>query len=290
MVVDRTPTDSLIPLDDEKLSGVDSIDFTMTNPPFYESEEAMLRSASEKSRPPYTACTGAQVEMVTEGGEVAFVGRILEESLRLRNRVQWYTSMVGFMTSVTSLLKKIQEAGIDNFAVTEFVQGNKTKRWAVAWSFGDLRPAQSIARGINAPSLKGCLPPHSEAWIIKLYLTSSAGELAENLSDAIGKLDLVSWVWDKQRMEGTGRAVDNVWNRAWRRKKKWEAENQRPRESNTESPEQSVVFGFKIWMRVKKDDLSISCRWVEGHDLVVFESFKEFLKTTSRSLGTPKKR
>ena len=32
--------------------------------------------------------------MVTPGGEVAFVGRMIEESMQLRSGIRWYTSMV----------------------------------------------------------------------------------------------------------------------------------------------------------------------------------------------------
>lgn len=86
-------------------------------------------------------CTGAEVEMVTRGGEVAFVKQMIDESLQLRERVQWYTSMLGKLSSINVLVETLIKHGIANFAVTEFEQGSKTKRWAVAWSWGDRRPA-----------------------------------------------------------------------------------------------------------------------------------------------------
>ena len=86
-------------------------------------------------------CTGAEVEMVTHGGEVAFVKQMIDESLQLRDRIQWYTSMLGKLSSINVLVDMLIKHGITNFAVTEFEQGSKTKRWAVAWSLGDRRPA-----------------------------------------------------------------------------------------------------------------------------------------------------
>ena len=156
-----------------------SLDFTMCNPPFYASRDEMIASARAKERPPFSvshyklckqitdkppiaerrqkyknahlqACTGAEIEMVTPGGEIAFVTRMIDESLRLRERVIWYTSMLGKLSSVSVIVEKLIQHGNHNYAVTEFVQGSKTKRWAVAWSWGDLRPAM-----VRHPMLPG---------------------------------------------------------------------------------------------------------------------------------------
>jgi 23S rRNA (adenine1618-N6)-methyltransferase len=78
--------------------------------------------------------------MVTRGGEVAFVKRMIDESLVLRDRIQWYTSMLGKLSSVSALVEMLMQHDNHNYAVTEFVQGNKTKRWALAWSWGNKRP------------------------------------------------------------------------------------------------------------------------------------------------------
>ncbi len=143
-ILPRRATDKLVPLDDLE---VESIDFVMTNPPFYESEKELLSSAKQKSRPPLSACTGAPVEMVCEGGEVAFVSRLISESLILRERVQWYSSMLGKLSSLEIIIDELHENGIDNYSVTELVQGAKTRRWAVAWSFGPMRPSQATCSG-----------------------------------------------------------------------------------------------------------------------------------------------
>lgn len=71
---------------------------------------------------------------------MAFVGRMIEESLTLKDSVQWYTSMVGKLSSVPTLVEKLQKAGNHNWAISEFVQGNKTRRWAIGWSWKDIRP------------------------------------------------------------------------------------------------------------------------------------------------------
>jgi 23S rRNA (adenine1618-N6)-methyltransferase len=276
-VVSRSPEDSLIPLDDLDLQ---SIDFTMTNPPFYTSEEELVSSAKKKQRPPYTACTGSKTEMVTSGGELAFVGRVLAESCALRDRVQWYSAMFGFLSSLTEFIEQLRASGVENYAVTEFVQGNKTRRWAIAWSFQPMRPAQHVARGTRAALSKNILPLVNEADVLSLGLGVKIGELASRITEAIESLDLISWEWDKQGYEGTGRAADKVWARAWRRRKK------RAQEETVSNREPICTFGFKVWIRVSLKEVVVGCRWVEGFDVTAFESFQGFLKSTARTAGT----
>lgn len=120
-----------------------SLDFTICNPPFYSSSSELVASASAKSHSPYSACTGAAVEMVTPGGEVAFVTRMIKESLVLKRKCQWYTSMLGKLSSVHSLLRLLlQECQVKNWAVKEFIHGAKTRRWAIAWTFHKARPTK----------------------------------------------------------------------------------------------------------------------------------------------------
>lgn len=126
------------------------IDFTMCNPPFYSSQDELLSLAASKQRPPFSACTGSANEMVTPGGETAFVSRIITESLVLRDRVQWFSSMLGKFSSIGPVVEELKQHGVTNWAVTEFVQGSKTRRWAVAWSFQDFRPPLSISRGVGS--------------------------------------------------------------------------------------------------------------------------------------------
>ena len=102
--------------------------------------------------------------MVTNGGEVAFISSMIEESVKLKVRVRWYTSMLGKHSSVAILVQKLKEREIGNFAVTEFVQGSKTRRWGIAWSFEDLRPSVDVARG--ASSLPKAVLPFPSEYIV----------------------------------------------------------------------------------------------------------------------------
>ena len=128
----------------------------MCNPPFYSSASELLASAAAKSRPPHSACTGAEIEMVAPGGEVSFVSRMIDESLVLKEQVQWYTSMLGKASSISEVVERLKSVGADNWAVTEFVQGHKTRRWAVAWSWGDMRPRQVSQHSSNIVGVLTC--------------------------------------------------------------------------------------------------------------------------------------
>ena len=110
----------------------------MCNPPFYSSIEDMESSASLKDSVAHSVCSGSHGEMITEGGEVGFVKQLLNDSLLFQTNVSWYSSLHGKLYSVRIIVESFKNLNIDNYTVTEFIQGN-TKRWAVAWSFLPLR-------------------------------------------------------------------------------------------------------------------------------------------------------
>lgn len=65
-------------------------DFCMCNPPFFESlEEAGLN--------PKTACGGTQEEMVCPGGEQAFITRVIEDSVVLKQSFRYQTCLFFFL-------------------------------------------------------------------------------------------------------------------------------------------------------------------------------------------------
>ncbi|RVX75956.1 hypothetical protein B0A52_00313 [Exophiala mesophila] len=125
------------------------LDILLTNPPFYTSPSDLALSATSKSRPPNSSCTGSPVEMIVAGGEVGFVTRLIRESLLPRNRssIRWFSSMLGKLSSVGRVVGVLRGNGCGNYAVTEFVQGQKTRRWCVAWSWGAWRTSLHVGRG-----------------------------------------------------------------------------------------------------------------------------------------------
>lgn len=71
------------------LLGSDTFDFMMCNPPFYSSKEEIEKSKREKEFSPSAVCTGADTEMITPGGESAFIRQIVAESLTHRTKCRY---------------------------------------------------------------------------------------------------------------------------------------------------------------------------------------------------------
>ncbi|KAI0134903.1 hypothetical protein F4814DRAFT_436752 [Daldinia grandis] len=297
-VVGRTITDCLIPLDE---LGLETIDFTMVNPPFYTSEAELKDLAKQKSRPPNSACTGAPVEMVCAGGEIGFIQRMIDESLVLRERVQWYTCMLGKQSSLEVLVNILKGHGVTNYAITTFVQGNKTRRWAIGWSFGDKRPSLSASRGCEPSAGKKILPEPTEVTVVMRSSSQIKPEQLERaVCDMMVGLGLDSWSWSKQLLKGLGFVNGKVWSRACRRKKARERGNLVPvggdtaedesSSSRQKKPKQPVeqgttqcMFGFLLNIQVlgdtnDKSQVAIVARWLQGNDHAIFESFTGFLR------------
>ncbi len=264
-----TTESPLIPLD--KL-GISELDFVMTNPPFYASKADMEASYGTKTAPPSTICTGSDNEMICPGGDVGFVSRILTESLKLQDQVQWYTAMLGKLSSLQQIVTKLKEHNITNFAVTCLQAGHKTKRWAIAWSFQDYRPRNDVAR--HGDLVHAVLPPPTAHTITAPLLSA---EIAGSRVDAALKELDVKWQWRAAIATGVMEARENVWSRAARRKKRFEqGTTGEDKDANEEESENEDVVGIavKVVCRVEAVDV----RWLRGMDQVLFQSICRMLK------------
>ncbi|KAK4553783.1 hypothetical protein LTR86_009281 [Recurvomyces mirabilis] len=260
----------LIPIDAMK---VDELDFVMTNPPFYDSHEDMQESYVGKDAPPSAVCTGADNEMICPGGDVGFVTRILEESLILRERVQWYTAMLGKMSSLQQIVAKLKENGISNYAVTCLQAGHRTKRWAVAWSFRDYRPRNDVAR--HGFLVHAVLPlPAAQSIAVPLMSAAWAGDKVDGV---LSKLD-VKWMWRGRSATGVMEARENVWSRAARRKKQFDSPDITGlRVSKVKEDEQEpATVGLAVTISCKEEVVEL--RWLRGQDHVLLQSLCGLLK------------
>jgi len=108
-------------------------DFCMCNPPFF-SEVHQVENRTNHRPLPDSVSTASESESVTHGGEVEFVKKIIDDSLVLKERIKWFTSMLGRKSSMSTIIRYLKSLGIISFITTTFKQG-KTMRWGIAWSF-----------------------------------------------------------------------------------------------------------------------------------------------------------
>uniref|UniRef100_K3WZ68 AAA+ ATPase domain-containing protein n=1 Tax=Globisporangium ultimum (strain ATCC 200006 / CBS 805.95 / DAOM BR144) TaxID=431595 RepID=K3WZ68_GLOUD len=137
------------------------VHFCMCNPPFFD-------DMSEADTNPSTCCMGSSNEMVCSGGEVAFINNMIDDSLVLRHRIVWYTSMIGKKSTVRKILAVLREKQIPQTRTTEFLQG-RTKRWGIAWTFRADVAASDASRGSN-----GCISVQEVAQRVQEFVASNA--------------------------------------------------------------------------------------------------------------------
>lgn len=128
-------------------------DFTMCNPPFFRDESESDSDESketedgaekcEKQKPPNNAKSGIGCELMTTGGEVEFVKKIIQRSKEFRDRVSIFTTMLGHKASLAPISQELKTIGITNMCTSEFCQG-WTKRWGVAWTFRNDLPLRLV--------------------------------------------------------------------------------------------------------------------------------------------------
>ncbi|WVQ97117.1 hypothetical protein IAU59_004227 [Kwoniella sp. CBS 9459] len=130
----------------EPLKGDDEQwDLTICNPPFFGSEAEMREGQELKAQVAHAAPTAAHNELITPGGEVAFVSTMIEESIRLGDRCRWYTSLIGKYTSLQPLVDLLRRHKIDNYMLKDIRQA-KTTRWILGWSHHPSRLPDNLAR------------------------------------------------------------------------------------------------------------------------------------------------
>jgi 23S rRNA (adenine1618-N6)-methyltransferase len=121
-------------------------DLTMCNPPFHASLAEARQGAqrkwqnlgkeSNKHKKPVLNFGGNSLELCCEGGEEAFVTRMIEESVSGRDHCMWFTTLISKSSSLPHIYRLIKNIGALDNRTFEMSQGQKKSRF-VAWTFMD---------------------------------------------------------------------------------------------------------------------------------------------------------
>ncbi|MDK9358819.1 23S rRNA (adenine(1618)-N(6))-methyltransferase RlmF [Lelliottia wanjuensis] len=120
----------------------ENYDATMCNPPFHDSA-ATARAGSERKRRNLGQeedgalnFGGQQHELWCEGGEVAFIEKMIAESQQFGRQVKWFTTLVSRGDNLPPLYRALTNVGAVKVVKKEMAQGQKQSRF-IAWSFMD---------------------------------------------------------------------------------------------------------------------------------------------------------
>jgi len=128
----------------------EAFDVTMCNPPFHASlaeanvgtQRKWKNLGKNATRKPLLNFGGQGAELWCEGGEEAFVCRMIAESAQVNSR--WFTTLISKSASLPAVYRALKRAGVLDSRTIDMAQGQKKSR-IVAWSFFD--ESQRRARG-----------------------------------------------------------------------------------------------------------------------------------------------
>lgn len=124
---------------------------TLCNPPFHDSPESARLGNTRKRHnlgklaEPELNFGGKSHELWCTGGEVGFIGQMIEESRAYAQQVMWFTTLVSKGENLPSIYRAIQQAGAVSVVKKEMAQGHKQSRF-IAWSFMDAHQRQRFIR------------------------------------------------------------------------------------------------------------------------------------------------
>ena len=114
----------------------------MCNPPFHDSEVSALQGNRRKSNnlrkkkvdKTNLNFSGNASELWCEGGEMAFIKKMINESVQFSSQVLWFTSLVSKKDNLHQLTTLIKNLKVLEFKIIDMAQGQKISR-ILAWTF-----------------------------------------------------------------------------------------------------------------------------------------------------------
>jgi 23S rRNA (adenine1618-N6)-methyltransferase len=121
-------------------------DLTLCNPPFHaclaEARQGSQRKwknlgkENNKHKNPVLNFGGQSMELCCDGGEVAFISRMIEESVSGQKNCLWFTTMISKSSTLPHVYRTLKYSGATDNRTIEMSQGQKKSR-ILAWTFMD---------------------------------------------------------------------------------------------------------------------------------------------------------
>lgn len=120
----------------------DRFAFSMCNPPFHDSEDSALKGNLRKtknlnrtkSQKPLLNFGGQQSELWCEGGELAFITKMINESVLYSSQILWFTCLVSKKDNLNKLTMFLKKVKAIDYKIIDMAQGQKISRM-LAWTF-----------------------------------------------------------------------------------------------------------------------------------------------------------
>lgn len=122
-------------------------DLTLCNPPFHASLAEAQAGTRRKLNALAKTGQGGKVagrvvqnfggqgsELFCPGGEAAFLARMIAESVAIKARCLWFSTLVSKESNLPAVYRALEQAGVATVRTLEMAQGQKRSR-VVAWSF-----------------------------------------------------------------------------------------------------------------------------------------------------------
>lgn len=202
----------------------------MCNPPFFSSIE-------EKKHRYDTSCIATDSELATEGGEFQFIKTIIDESILLKDRVRWFTTLIGRKKNRKGLIDYLKSLNLNPLIETSEFKPGKTSRWTIAWTYDE--ETINLFRLKKKKEIEDNIVYTDTTYHITI--TNTFETILDEISDFF-KLNSIPYSYDGEDFIGTGKVyVTSKWNQ----KNQSETGTKTNMYIGPEFPPQ-ILFKFKI--------------------------------------------
>ncbi|ROI08914.1 23S rRNA (adenine(1618)-N(6))-methyltransferase RlmF [Chryseobacterium sp. H3056] len=120
----------------------EKIDLTFCNPPFHASNEEAEKGSRRKVqnlvkkqvKKAELNFSGLQSELIYEGGEAAFIHKMMAESQEFSENCYWFSTLVSKQSNLKGIYKTLNELEVVGLKTIPLGTGNKSSR-IIAWTF-----------------------------------------------------------------------------------------------------------------------------------------------------------